>query len=75
MAQEYFPQSKPLLSQIGSVVGFSSPGLLFKSSVSQRTRACIECFLSYHMVEKQLPLMLEKRMEQVMRYASLHFCL
>lgn len=65
MAIDYLPGSKKLVSQIGSIVGFSGPGLLAKSTISHKTRACLEAYLTYLMVEHQLPLLHAKGLEQV----------
>ncbi|KAK6623671.1 hypothetical protein RUM43_009523 [Polyplax serrata] len=64
IALEYLPGSKNLISQLGSIVGFSSPGLLSKSLVFHQTRACLEAYLTYHMIDKQIQLLHAKGLEQ-----------
>lgn len=62
---EFLPQAGKLFQQIGQVPGVSSPSLCVKSLVSSRIRACVESFLSFHVLTRQILKLKEFKLDKV----------
>lgn len=62
---EYLPQAGKLIQQIGQIPGVSSPGLCIKSLVGSKMRACVEGFLSYHVITRQIVKLKEFKLDKV----------